>query len=183
MLRAGGRELHAPGYHAVGCDLRVVEEVRRQLEACGASAALPTLALAECVLVYLRPSAATALLQHLAATFPRLVLLVYEQCNLADRFGAVMVRNLQARGCGLAGARQCGAPGATAARLAALGFERVRAWDMGAVWRALPEDDRARAEALEMLDETELLHQLHAHYAITVASRGELFADMDLNAS
>lgn len=219
MVRAG--ELHADGYHLLGCDLRCVAEVRRQLAAAGVTADAPTLALAECVLVYLRPDAARALLQHLAATYPRLVLLVYEQCNLGDKFGEVsegargrpppgggrhrsasvgpqvMVRNLSARGCMLAGLADAGAaagggavalggaagsPDQQAERLRALGYDHARGWDMDAVWRALPEDDRARVEALEMLDERELLQQLHVHYAITVATRGDLFADIDLNA-
>lgn len=178
-----GGELHADGYHLVGCDLRQAGEVRRALAAARVSPAAPTLALAECVLVYLRGDAARALLAQLAAFFPRLVLLVYEQCNLADKFGEVMLRNLAARGCRVqADAWQCEAPEAQAARLRALGFDAARAWDMDTVWRALPDDDRARVEALEMLDERELLQQLHAHYALTVATKGDLFADMDLNA-
>lgn len=178
-----GGELHADGYHLVGCDLRQAGEVRRALAAAQVAPAAPTLALAECVLVYLRGDAARALLSQLAAAFPRLVLLVYEQCNLADKFGEVMLRNLAARGCRVqADAWQCEAPDAQAARLRALGFDAAKAWDMDTVWRALPDDDRARVEALEMLDERELLQQLHAHYALTVATKGDLFADMDLNA-
>lgn len=180
-----GGELHADGYHLVGCDLRQAGEVRRALAAAqvAKSAAAPTLALAECVLVYLRSDAARALLSQLAATFPRLVLLVYEQCNLGDKFGEVMLRNLAARGCRVqADEWQCEAPEAQAQRLRALGFEQAKAWDMDTVWRALPDDDRARVEALEMLDERELLQQLHAHYALTVATKGDLFAGMDLNA-
>ncbi|CAK1544335.1 unnamed protein product [Leptosia nina] len=179
VLRSG--DLHADGYHLVGCDLSNVPETARKLAAAGVNTDSPTLVLAECVLVYLRPDAADALLAHLASSFPRLLLLLYEQCNLDDKFGEVMVRNLNLRGCSLAGARQCGKPEAQAQRMLAAGFETARCWDMRAVWRALPEEDRARVEAIEMLDERELLHQLHAHYAITVATRGELFADIDLN--
>lgn len=179
MIRSG--DLHSDGYHLLGCDLRCLGEVRRKLQAGGAAADAPALLLAECVLVYLRPDAALALLRHLAAAFPRCVLLLYEQCNLGDKFGEVMLRNLAARGCPLAGAEHCREPAAQAERLLALGFDRARSWDMEAVWRALPEDDRARVEALEMLDERELLLQLNTHYALTVATRGDLFADLDLN--
>ncbi|XP_060807261.1 leucine carboxyl methyltransferase 1 [Amyelois transitella] len=175
-------DLHSDGYHLVGCDLRCLGEVRRKLAAASCSRDAPTLLLAECVLVYLRPDAADALLRHFAAEFPRCALVVYEQCNLGDKFGEVMVRNLSARGCSLAGWRGCGPPAATAARLRALGFAAARSWDMQAVWRALPEDDRARAEALEMLDERELLLQLNTHYALSVATCGDIFADIDLNA-
>ncbi|XP_059051954.1 leucine carboxyl methyltransferase 1 [Achroia grisella] len=182
VIREG--DLHSDGYHLAGCDLRCLGEVRRKLAAAGAGegpAAPPTLLLAECVLVYLRPDAADALLRRLAAQFPRCALLVYEQCNLGDKFGEVMVRNLSARGCALAGGGG-GSPAEQAARLRGLGFEAARCWDMTAVWRALPDDDRLRVEALEMLDERELLHQLHSHYALAVATRSAVFADMDLNA-
>ncbi|XP_045495741.1 leucine carboxyl methyltransferase 1 [Colias croceus] len=179
VLRSG--DLHADGYHLLACDLRCERELARKLAAGGAARELPALLLAECVLVYLRPDAADRLLAQLAAAFPRCVLLVYEQCNLGDRFGEVMVRNLSARGCLLAGERHCRQPAAQEQRLRAAGFERARCWDMDTVWRALPDDDRARAEALEMLDERELLSQLNSHYALTVASRGDLFADLDLS--
>lgn len=180
MIREG--DLHSDGYHLLGCDLRCLAEVRRKLAAAGVDERAPALLLAECVLVYLRPEAGDALLRHLASTFPRCALLQYEQCNLADKFGEVMVRNLSARGCILAGERLCREPAAQAERLLALGFEHARSWDMETVWRSFPEEDRARVEALEMLDERELLLQLNSHYALTVASRGDMFADIDLNA-
>ncbi|XP_068626382.1 leucine carboxyl methyltransferase 1 [Battus philenor] len=180
MIRSG--DLHSDGYHLLGCDLRCLNEVRRKLEAGGATREAPALLLAECVLVYLRPDAARALLEHLAQAFPRCVLLLYEQCNLADKFGEVMLRNLSARGCELAGERHCRSPAAQEQRLREAGFDNVRSWDMDTVWRALPDEDRARVEALEMLDERELLYQLNSHYALTVATRGDLFADLDLNA-
>ncbi|KAL0851652.1 hypothetical protein ABMA28_007424 [Loxostege sticticalis] len=180
IIRQG--DLHADGYHLLGCDLSCLGEVKRKLAAAGATGELPALLLAECVLVYLRPESARALLEHLAGAFPRSALLVYEQCNLGDKFGEVMLRNLSARGCSLAGERHCREPAAQAERMRALGWEQARSWDMQTVWRALPEDDRARVEALEMLDERELLLQLNAHYALTVATRGDMFADMDLNA-
>ncbi|XP_026500048.1 leucine carboxyl methyltransferase 1 [Vanessa tameamea] len=179
IIRSG--DLHSDGYHLLGCDLRCLKEVRRKLEAGGATGDAPTLLLAECVLVYLRPDAALALLQHLASSFPRCVLLVYEQCNLGDKFGEVMVRNLSARGCALAGERHCREPAAQVERLRGLGFDEARSWDMETVWRSFPEEDRVRVESLEMLDERELLQQLNTHYALTVATRGDLFADLDLN--
>ncbi|XP_022119258.1 leucine carboxyl methyltransferase 1 [Pieris rapae] len=179
VVRSG--DLHAEGYHLAGCDLANVAEVARKLAGAGVRGDAPALLLAECVMVYLRPAAADALLAHIAAAFPRCVLLLYEQCNLADRFGEVMLRNLSARGCALAGERFCRDPAAQEQRLLAAGFEAARCWDMEAVWRAFPEEERARVEALEMLDERELLQQLHAHYALSVATRGALFADLDLN--
>ncbi|XP_061708403.1 leucine carboxyl methyltransferase 1 [Cydia pomonella] len=181
-IRAGGADLHADGYHLCGVDLRDEPGVLRALTAASARPDAPTLVLAECVLVYLREDAANRLLRLLAQQFPKQVLVVYEQCNLDDKFGEVMIRNLVSRGCGEVGARHMDAPGAAAARLLAAGYDTARGWDMDTVWRSLSEEERARVEALEPLDERELLQQLHAHYALTVASRGDLFADIDLNA-
>lgn len=174
-IRAG--DLHAPGYRLLGADLRCVPEVARKLE----PSSLPALVLAECVLVYLEPSRAAALLRHLAATLPTAALLCYEQLNLADRFGEVMLRNLAARGCPLAGKEACLSSETACARMLAAGWEQAACWDMEAVWRALPADDRARAERLEMLDERELLQQLLQHYGVTLATRGALLADMGLS--
>lgn len=183
IIRSG--DLHADGYHLAACDLRSAASVRRALAASAWSGAAPTLLLAECVLVYLRPEPAAELLRALALDHPRAALLLYDQCNLGDKFGEVLVRNLGARGCGVCGASAAGAahgpPALHAARLEALGWERARAWDMHRVWRALPDADRARVERIEMLDERELLHQLNSHYALALATRSDLFADMDLN--
>lgn len=93
-----------------------------------------------------------------------------------------MIRNLTARGCGAVGERGRAGVATAVARLRAAGYASARGWDMARVWRALPEDERARAEALEPLDECELLLQLHLHYALTLASQGDLFADIDLDA-
>ncbi|XP_021204624.1 leucine carboxyl methyltransferase 1 [Bombyx mandarina] len=178
VIREG--DLHSDGYHLVGCDLRCLTDVKRKLSVAAAGA--PTLVLAECVLVYLRSDAADALLRHLAAAFPRCVLLTYEQCSLDDKFGEVMARNLRGRGVAAPGRSHALGPADGAARLQTLGWGRARAWDMVAVWRALPDEDRARVERLEMLDERELLTQLNSHYALAVATTCDLFADMDLNA-
>lgn len=90
-----------------------------------------------------------------------------------------MVGNLRARGCALAGAEHCANAAAACGRLEAAGWAGARCRRMDAVWAALPSADRARAEALEPLDEHELLHQLHTHYALTLAHTADLFADME----
>lgn len=55
----------------------------------------------ECVLVYMPVVDSDRLLTYLAATFPHATLVSYEQVNLNDRFGQVMLENLTTRGCGL----------------------------------------------------------------------------------
>lgn len=105
IIREG--DLHADGYHLLGCDLRCLSEVQRKLERTGIRYDLPTLFIAECVLVYLKPEPCQKLLMWLAKQFPNSMLLSYEQVNLKDKFGEVMLSNLSARGCPLAGAVYC----------------------------------------------------------------------------
>ena len=56
---------------------------------------LPTIFLAECVLVYLRPEEANAIIEWAGSNFENAVFLNYEQVNLNDRFGQVMIENLK----------------------------------------------------------------------------------------
>jgi [phosphatase 2A protein]-leucine-carboxy methyltransferase len=85
--------------------------------------------LAECVLVYMAPAAAHALLAWLRACVRRapLAALVYEMFALGDAFGRVMHRNLAARGVALPGAAACPTFAALAERFTDLGFEHVGA--------------------------------------------------------
>ncbi|KAG9476715.1 hypothetical protein GDO78_002225 [Eleutherodactylus coqui] len=68
---------------------------------------LPTLLVAECVLVYMTPEQSGSLLKWAADTFSTAMFINYEQVNMADRFGQIMVENLQRRQCNLAGVEAC----------------------------------------------------------------------------
>lgn len=180
MIREG--DLHGSGYHLLGCDLRCLPEVQRKLESCDLKNDVPTLFLAECVLVYLKPEPCDQLLKWFSSKFTKSVFVSYEQVNLNDKFGEVMLKNLEIRGCPLAGEKFCYSLETQNNRFLACGWPNVRSWGMEAVWKSFPEEDRQRVEAIEMLDERELLLQLFQHYCVTVASQGELFLDMDLYA-
>uniref|UniRef100_A0A8C9SEP3 Leucine carboxyl methyltransferase 1 n=1 Tax=Scleropages formosus TaxID=113540 RepID=A0A8C9SEP3_SCLFO len=54
------------------------------------------------------------------------------------------------------------------------GWESANALDMAAVYSVLPQDDMARIERLEFLDEKELLQQLLQHYSICWAFKDKL---------
>lgn len=100
-------DLHAPNYHVVGVDLRNIDEVAKKLRQADVDMALPTIVLAECVLVYVEPANCATLLGWLATNFASAVLVNYEQVNMRDRFGDVMLSNLRSRGCTLAGVEAC----------------------------------------------------------------------------
>lgn len=91
----------------LGTDLRDIYEVDKKLTQAEVNFNLPTMFLAECVLVYIDTSAASVLLQWLAVTFPNSIFVSYEQVNMKDKFGQVMLSNLRSRGCLLAGVKDC----------------------------------------------------------------------------
>ena len=84
---------------------------------------LPTLIIAECVLVYLTAEQSTALLTQLLSTLSGSIgLLTYDAIRPHTRFGAMMVQNLEQAGIGLLGIKDIPDPDAHAARAVAVGF-------------------------------------------------------------
>ena len=60
---------------------------------------LPTLVLTECLLVYMKAADSAQVLNWISETFPDVALLNYEMINPFDKFGKMMVENLESRGC------------------------------------------------------------------------------------
>ena len=56
---------------------------------------LPTLFLAECVLIYMTPEKSQAILKWIASKFKDAVFINYEQLHMDDSFGKVMITNLK----------------------------------------------------------------------------------------
>lgn len=100
-------DLHAANYHVMGVDLRHREEVEAKLKQAEVDFSLPTIFLTECVLVYIEPIHCVNLLKWLSGHFPSAVFINYEQVNMTDRFGDVMLSNLRSRGCTLEGVDAC----------------------------------------------------------------------------
>ncbi|KAG8183600.1 hypothetical protein JTE90_025152 [Oedothorax gibbosus] len=175
-------ELHGGEYHLVGADIRNISELKEKLLGGGLiEARVPTIFLAECVLVYNEEKATSALLRWLGEQFPSALFVNYEQVNMGDKFGDVMVENLRKRGCGLAGVGVCGGLEAQRRRFTEAGWDGARSWDMNEVYQHLERAEVERVERLEFLDEGELLQQLLQHYCITVAYRGESLEDIGFN--
>lgn len=140
----------------------------------------PTIFLAECVLVYMEPKNCFNLLRALSDKFANAAFINYEQVNMNDRFGDVMLANLRARGCTLAGVESCLSLDSQVNRFRECGWSGAKAWDMIQVYNSLPTGERQRIERIEMLDERELLDQLFQHYCITVGWTGELFQNIEI---
>lgn len=78
-----------------------------KLKACCIDKSLPTLFLSECVLVYVDVECSDKLIKWIANEFDKPAFINYEQVNMNDRFGELMIMNLRQRGTELQGARAC----------------------------------------------------------------------------
>ncbi|KAK1793890.1 hypothetical protein P4O66_010810, partial [Electrophorus voltai] len=173
-LLLDGHNLDSDRYCIIGADLRDISSLEEKLRKFQIITELPTLFLSECVLVYMTPEQSSRLVHWVANTFHTAMFINYEQVNMADRFGQVMIENLQSRQCNLAGVDVCQSLDSQKERFLLTGWESVNALDMMAVYGLLPQEDISRIERLEFLDEKELLHQLLQHYSICWAVKDTL---------
>lgn len=162
-------EVHAGDYHLVSADMRKLPEVESKLADCGLDKSLPTLFIAECVLVYIDVHHTEQLLKWISDNIPTAMFINYEQVNMGDRFGQVMIDNLKARDCYLQGVAACSSLDTQKQRFTSQGWKGVTAWDMMTVYKHLPQADVQRIERIEFLDERELLEQLYSHYCLAWA--------------
>lgn len=179
-VRLSPTDLHSSNYHIVGVDLRNIDEVALKLQQSEIDFNVPTIFLAECVLVYIESQNCHNLLKWLGSNFKSAVFVNYEQVNMNDRFGEVMLNNLRQRGCSLAGVESCISLDTQISRFLSCSWHGARAWDMVQIYNSIPAPERSRIERIEMLDEAELLTQLFQHYCISVAWIGELFQDIEI---
>ncbi|VDO39446.1 unnamed protein product [Haemonchus placei] len=163
-------DLHCGDYHLVGADIRQWAEFKAKLDSVGIDTTLPTMFIAECVLVYISVDQSAQLLKSLSDTFNTAVFLNYEQVRIKDTFGSVMEKNLEQRGIQLPGLPACSDIETQRERFLANGWKNVAVIDMNTVYKKLlPQDEVARIEKIEHLDEMELLRQLLDHYCIGYA--------------
>ncbi|KAK6962977.1 leucine carboxyl methyltransferase 1 [Biomphalaria glabrata] len=162
-------ELHSANYHLVSANLRNIGALESKLSASGIDRALPTLFLSECVLVYIEVDTTEKLIKWIADSFPTSFFINYEQVNMTDAFGQVMIENLKARDCVLSGVSACSSLTTQMNRFLNNGWTGGDALDMSVVYRYIPQEDVHRMERLELLDERELLDQLLRHYCLVWA--------------
>ncbi|KAG7226460.1 hypothetical protein INR49_013872 [Caranx melampygus] len=173
-LLLDAHSLDSDRYCIIGADLRDISGLDEKLKKFQLNPELPTLLLSECVLVYMTPSQSSNLINWAAETFHTAMFINYEQVNMSDRFGQVMIENLQRRQCTLAGVEACQSLDSQRERFLKTGWEHADALDMMTIYSMLPQDDVARIERLEFLDEKELLQQLLQHYSICWATKDKL---------
>ncbi|KAH0505557.1 Leucine carboxyl methyltransferase 1 [Microtus ochrogaster] len=167
-----GHMLDSKRYAIIGADLRDLSELEEKLKKCNMNTQLPTLLITECVLVYMTPEQSANLLKWAASSFETAMFINYEQVNMDDRFGQIMIENLRRRQCDLAGVETCKSLESQKERLLLNGWETASAVDMMELYSGLPRAEVNRIESLEFLDELELLEQLMRHYCLCWATRG-----------
>uniref|UniRef100_A0A672Q0U0 Leucine carboxyl methyltransferase 1 n=1 Tax=Sinocyclocheilus grahami TaxID=75366 RepID=A0A672Q0U0_SINGR len=177
-LLLDGHSLDSDRYCIIGADLRDFPTLEEKLKKFQINPELPTLFLSECVLVYMTSEQSSKLVHWVADTFPTAMFINYEQVNMNDRFGEIMIENLQRRQCNLAGVDLCQSLDSQKERFLSAGWKSVNALDMMTVYSMLPQEDVARYTSLEFLDEKELLQQLLQHYCICWAVGGLLFSGL-----
>lgn len=170
---SGTRELRTPHCRFVSTDMRVAPELADAMVAAGLRRDVPTLFLAECVLVYMQAMHGDSIIQWASsAVSAPSAIAVYEQFNPSDAFGKVMVENLMQRGCPLLSIFEYPTLELQRGRYQQRGFEQCWAANMNEVYsKHLDEKDIERIHRLEMMDEFEEWHLIQAHYFCLVATR------------
>lgn len=168
-LKIEGSEAHSKHYHLLAVDLREVDTLERKLKEIGIDKSLPTVFITECVLIYMEPEHSAAIINWAGTNFKNAVFINYEQVNMQDRFGQIMIQNLRGRNCELLGANACPDLESHKQRFLLNNWDEAEVQDMMSIYNSLPIDDRARIERIEFLDEVDLLHQLLSHYCISWA--------------
>ncbi|XP_066138317.1 leucine carboxyl methyltransferase 1 [Euwallacea fornicatus] len=179
-VKFSSTDMHSGNYHCMGVNLRNISQLKEKLQQAEIKFDKPTLFIAECVLVYIESEWVNRLLQWISSTFAVGLFINYEMCNMNDTFGHVMLGNLRARGCTLAGIEHCKNLDTQKNRFTDNGWLGSKAWDMVEVYQSIETSDRTRIEKIEFLDEQELLIQLFQHYCICIAWLGNDFADFNI---
>ncbi|XP_006461279.1 hypothetical protein AGABI2DRAFT_204952 [Agaricus bisporus var. bisporus H97] len=183
QITEGGTVLHSRQYHLLAADLRrdPVDTLQEPLTIPSQgsqepilSPQCPTLLLFECVLAYMEVNVSSRLLQWFVDYFSAngggapLGCVIYEMFGLNDPFGRVMLNNLRARSVTLPGAEPFMTLDSLVERLLKTGFHKGWALTLKEIRKSYIEpEELARISRLEMLDETEELELVLAHYAIS----------------
>lgn len=130
----------------------------------------PTLFISECVLIYLQASQGSDVIAWARDAFPTSGFLCYEQILPDDAFGKMMVGNLRDRGCPLQSIADFPSIEAQQQRYLARGYPATEVRDMLEIYNHfLPQDEKARANKLEIFDEIEEWVLIQRHYCLVSA--------------
>ncbi|CAF0800622.1 unnamed protein product [Adineta ricciae] len=171
---------HSSLYTILPADLRDITQLDSQLKRLFEHGildlTLPTIFISECVLVYMSNEHSSNLLRYLSQTFSQCCLFVnFEQINMNDRFGQIMIENLKQRSCHLVGMDSCQDKTSQCQRYLDANFTSAQCVTLNEYYRKyLNSNEKQRIEHIDGgLDEKELLEQLFEHYCFSWAYRDE----------
>ncbi|KAL1520611.1 hypothetical protein AB1Y20_022185 [Prymnesium parvum] len=170
----GGKGIASAHYKCLAADLTDITALERALAIAGWVPTVPTLVIAECLLVYMKAEEAAALLRWFSERCQCAAFAAYEQVEPDDPFGQMMVRNLDERGCPLLGIHACPTVTAQKQRAIDLGWSHAEAMDIAHFFHhVFTKAERRRIRRLEMLDEVEEFELFLHHYCVMLAKKDE----------
>ncbi|KAI1317612.1 hypothetical protein EDD11_008182 [Mortierella claussenii] len=169
-LGLGGTELYSKDYTLLSGDLReFTQSIVPKMKAQGFDTSLPTLFLSECVLIYIQPQDSDAIVDWVGSNMDASLFIVYEQINPTDAFGAMMLRNLQARQIELPGIHAYPSLKSQEERFLSRGWLAAKAVSMNTLHESVSDDEAKRISGLEIFDEVEEWQMLADHYCVAWA--------------
>lgn len=112
-------------YTLTSCDLSDITQFKKILEEHKIDTSLPTLFYSECVLSYIEADKVDQLVVEIGKTFDLAFFFDYEMYNPHDRFGQLMVKNFELRGCPLIGMHKYPDLADQHIRYTRAGFQRI----------------------------------------------------------
>lgn len=119
------------------------------------------------------------ILKWVSDTFADVAVLNYEMINPSDKFGQMMIENLEQRGCNLLGYKECPTIESQIERMKQNFGENSQAEciPMNEVYKHKLNNDgeKTRIEKLEIFDEFEEWELLQSHYCLCLSKRGNAY--------
>ena len=168
-------------YHLESCDLTKVSDVHAAFDRAKISPNIPTFLLAECVLVYLPAKESDEFLSYVTAFFgggaeagekhgPPLLLASYDMIQPQDRFGQMMVQNLEKMGLNIHSVDVLKSSKDHEERCRRVGFQAVKAQTMKALYMSVSRAQQIWLNNIEMIDDWDEWNIVHEHYTFVLAS-------------
>ncbi|EPY25957.1 hypothetical protein STCU_06392 [Strigomonas culicis] len=127
------------------------------------------------VFVYIEASITTELLRQtlenvLEGDRTPVEFISYDAMQPSDRFGQMMVDNLDAIGASLKGIHDLPTTEAHEARAKEVGFSHVKAFSMKKLYLLVPTEQQRWMNKLEMIDDWDEWNLVHEHYCFVIAT-------------